>query len=103
MERMDSVHNLHVKWSISIGTMTFFGGAGNGHGDGDGDEDGTCKQALTSDVCVLLVMWEGDTTERRMSNVITVYYLMWFHLFISSTDIFNRNLSVSTGGGFCAR
>ena len=58
-ERMDSVHNLSIKWSVTIGTMLNLDGDGHGHGDvdvtckrdgdghGHGDGDVTCKRALT--------------------------------------------------------
>ena len=43
MERMGSVPNLPIKWSISIGTMLNFDSDGHGHNDGDS----TYKQAFT--------------------------------------------------------
>ena len=46
MERMSSVPNLPIKWSISIGTMINRDGDGDGHGDSDSDS--TCKQAFSA-------------------------------------------------------
>ena len=45
-ERMGSVPNLTITWSVSIGTMLNFDGDGDGHSNGDG----TCKQALTQHI-----------------------------------------------------
>ena len=42
IDRMDSVSNLPVMRSVSIGTMLNFDSDRHGHGDGDG----ACKQSL---------------------------------------------------------